>query len=74
MPRIYNSESEPLDFCRDCWQYLDDEETAAEEHGGRETGPDGRGDCFAFDAEHPPYSECDYTCEDCNKLLTDKDD
>lgn len=36
-------------------------------------GPDGRGNCFAYDADHPDYAETDYTCHKCDKILTERD-
>jgi hypothetical protein len=36
-------------------------------------GPDGRGDCFSYDAEHPNYGGEDYRCHSCRCALTDTD-
>jgi hypothetical protein len=73
MPRIYDSASDPMDFCKWCFP----EEAEAEELYGDVTltgeGPDGRGNCFGWEAEHPPYSDTDYTCDTCGKTLTDED-
>lgn len=73
MPRIYTSESNPLDFCRICFPSLVD---ALEDYGDLGDGPDGRGNCFGYACPHPPYGDTDgeYACEDCGKLLTDRDD
>lgn len=71
MPRIRNSENDPIDFCLKC--FPKDEQKAFEKYGGRETGPDNRGDCFCYDDDHPPYEFENYTCTKCNKLLTEKD-
>ena len=70
MPRIYSSESNPLDFCNKCFP---GEEAAEVSYGNQGDGPDGRGNCFAYDAMHPPYDEQypAYRCEKCNKKLTD---
>lgn len=70
MPRIYDSESNPLDFCADCFP---DEESAEIEYGQGEDGPDGRGNCYSWNAEHPDYEHEDYCCEECSKPLTCED-
>ena len=69
--RIYTSQSEPLDFCREC---APSEQHALEEFGDCGDGPDGRGNCFGYDEDHPSYEETDYTCEICDKKLTAQDD
>lgn len=74
MPRIYTSESEPLDFCKRCFPKT--EEKAFELYGNVGDGPDNRGNCFGYDCEHPPYSDDgwdDYHCEKCKKKLTSND-
>jgi hypothetical protein len=71
MPRIYTSESDPLDFCLECFP---DEDTANDEYGTLGDGPDDRGNCFGYDEEHPPYNGTDYRCETCRKKLTHRDD
>lgn len=70
MPRIYTSANDPLDFCQNCWPA---EGWAEEKYGDMGDGPDGRGNCYSYDAEHPDYSETDYCCEDCGEALTDYD-
>lgn len=70
MPRIYDSQSNPLDFCRACFP---DEETAARRYANRGDGPDGRGNCFGFRDDHPAYEDEDYTCENCGKPLRARD-
>jgi hypothetical protein len=70
MPRIYTSVSDPLDFCQRCFP---NEEVAERKYGHLGDGPDGRGNCFGWAAEHPPYSETDYECETCRRPLTDRD-
>ena len=72
MPRIYNSASEPVDFCKRCFPKT--EEKAFAKYGNVGEGPDGRGNCFGYEDDHPSYSDTDYTCEVCGKALTDKDD
>lgn len=66
MPRIYNSASDPLDFCNECFPDQDD----AEELYGNEDitgeGPDNRGNCYGYAEDHPDYDDTDYKCETCN--------
>lgn len=77
MPRIYTSTSDPLDFCIDCfWDYYPSEIEAFEVFGHDGDGPDGRGNCFAHDAEHPDYGSAPYgmyRCWRCEKILQDWD-
>jgi hypothetical protein len=71
MPRVRDSASDPHDFCRRCMP------TAAEAEarfGAVGDGPDGRGNCFNYDEEHPPFAEEEYKCEGCGKRLTARDD
>lgn len=70
MPRIYTSASDPLDFCR---RHFPVEATAEHQWGHVGDGPDGRGNCFGYDAEHPDYSGEDYRCRTCGRLLTEAD-
>lgn len=71
MPRIYDSASDPRDFCRRC--YPKTEAVAEKLFGDEAKGPDGRGNGFGYDAEHPPYEECGYECEVCHAPLSEKD-
>lgn len=71
MPRVYASDNDPLDFCRRCYPL---EREAEELYGRCGDGPDGRGNCFGFDAEHPPYEGEDYICQRCGARLRAKDD
>lgn len=73
MPRIYNSLSEPVDLCKRCFPKT--EAKAKQEYGNLGEGPDDRGDCFSYDANHPDYSDedFDYECDKCGKKLTNKD-
>lgn len=72
MPRIYTSENEPLDFCYECFP---PEDEADAEYKGKGEGPDKRGDCYGYDADHPPYAGTGYTCDGgCGKELGDDDD
>jgi len=74
MPRIYTSASDPLDFCR---RHFPSEAVAERRYGLAVCGegPDDRGDCFGYDAEHPDYTdfEMNYRCHVCRKRLTDAD-
>lgn len=71
MPRIRNSKNDPLDFCIKC--FPKSESFAFQKYGNVGDGPDGRGNCFAYDDDHPPYEFEDYRCEKCDKLLTEND-
>jgi len=71
MPRVYSSCSDPHDFCRACFPT---EAEAEERYGDVGDGPDGRGNCFGWDAEHPPYDGTGYRCTDCRAELGDDDD
>lgn len=67
MPRIYDHENNPLDFCRSCWPRNADE--AREALDLPKDWDEGNYEC-----SHPPYFECEgYSCEICDLLLTDKD-
>jgi hypothetical protein len=73
MPRIYSSCSDPIDFCKHCFP---DEKTAEALYGNvaiTGEGPDDRGNCFGYEADHPPYEDTDYDCELCRKPLKEKD-
>ncbi len=71
MPRIYTSRNDPVDFCQKC--FPKSEAAATEQFANMGDGPDGRGNCFDYDAFHPDYDGNDYRCCDCGRLLTDKD-
>ncbi len=64
--RIYDSTNDPHDFCVDCFPV---EDIAIEEFGDLGDGPDNRGNCFTYDAEHPPYEDDNYYCESCRQQL-----
>lgn len=73
MPRIYDSGNDPLDFCKICFPT---EAIAGKRYGdvGKTgEGPDGRGNCFAYGAEHPDYADEGYQCRKCRQLLTAED-
>jgi len=73
MPRIYDSTSGPIDYC--ITHFPKTEDIAFRLHGHKGDGPDGRGNCFAYDAEHPDYEDDPsmYKCHACRKVLKDKD-
>lgn len=73
MPRLYTSTSDPLDFCKR--HFPSSEERARALFGNLGDGPDGRGNCFSYDDEHPDYlSDLKmYRCHVCRKPLTDVD-
>jgi len=73
MPRIYDSSNEPLDFCK---KHMPTETEALLSYGDVNKtgeGPDGRGNCFGYDAEHPDYQDEDYECIVCGCHLSGKD-
>ena len=72
MPRIYDSRSNPLDFCKR--HFPRKESIAFTKYGHLGDGPDNRGNCFGYDAEHPDYEGTGYKCEVCKKKLTGDDD
>lgn len=74
MPRICKSDNEPVDVCLSCWYNGDGCYARAKElFGNIGDGPDGRGNCFERDVEHPPYDSADYRCVFCGKKLTIQD-
>lgn len=70
MPRIYDSANNPHDFCK---QHMPTETAADRRFGNVGDGPDGRGNCFGYDAEHPAYEDENYHCTSCRKLLEAED-
>lgn len=70
MPRIYTSCSDPVDFCV---KHMPDATKGYKLYGNAGDGPDGRGNCYGYEAEHPDYEHEGYKCEKCGKLLTDRD-
>ena len=70
MPRIRASDNDPLDFCLKCFP---EEKHAEEDFGSVGDGPDGRGNCYFYDDDHPDYGGEDYHCRSCNKLLNSRD-
>jgi hypothetical protein len=71
MPRIYDSQSNPVDYC--AAHFPKTEAHAFAKHGDEGDGPDGRGNCFGYDAEHPPYNDefMNYRCHTCKCRLVD---
>ena len=72
MPRIYTSRNDPIDFCQRHFPRTED--AAREEFGDVGDGPDGRGNCFEYDACHPDYDGNGYHCYECRRELTEVDD
>ena len=70
MPRIFASDNSPIDFCRPCFPT---KEEAAQRYGDIGDGPDGRGNCFGYDDEHPDYTLDPHHCADCNVKLRKAD-
>lgn len=63
----FSGENDYLDYCRHCYAEADEQEIA-DEYSLPVDAVDKIGD------EHPPYDGEDYTCEQCGKLLTGRDD
>lgn len=59
MPRIYDEDRNPIDYCKKCFQTV---EIDALQNEANEV-----------DADHPDYEETGYKCTVCKKLLTEKD-
>ena len=70
MPRVYNSTSDPHDFCK---RHFPSEGRALARFAKLGDGPDNRGNCFGYNDDHPPYEGEDYHCEACGKLLHEED-
>lgn len=70
MPRIYTSANDPLDFCS---RHFPGEKLAESRFGNVGDGPDGRGNCFDYDADHPPYEGEEYVCRTCGCRLEEHD-
>lgn len=72
MPRITDSNSGPVDFCRRCFPR--NEQLAAAEYRFQvpDHANDGRGCCFEYECDHPWYEDW-YTCAKCGKPLTEED-
>lgn len=70
--RIYTSANDPIDLCSEC-RISEDE--ARERFGNVGDGPDGRGNCFGYDDDHPPYEDISgmYECHECHRQLTEED-
>lgn len=73
MPRIYDSASNPLDFCKRDFPSAAVAQRLYGDVSKTGSGPDGRGNCYGYNDDHPEYGGEDYTCERCGKRLTDND-
>jgi len=69
MPRIYDSGNDPRDYCKDCYPTEATAERLFGDVSKTGEGPDGRGNCFGYDAEHPDYDDTDYKCVRCGQKL-----
>lgn len=73
MPRIYSSCNDALDFCKRC--FPKNETQGFVEFGSLGDGPDDRGNCFCYNADHPEYDgDPIYSCYKCGVLLREKDE
>lgn len=76
-PTGWSAENENIDFCKKCWPRIDIcdlREHVTDEIIDEDLEHDLK-QCTNLDGcDHPPYDECDYTCEKCGKLLTEEDD
>ena len=70
MPRIYTGSNDPIDFCA---RHFPKTEVQARVVYGNGEGPDGRGNCFEYDASHPPYDH-GYRCHMCKCQLDETTD
>lgn len=70
MPRIYTSANDPLDFCQ---RHFPSYKKAVNDYGNVGEGPDGRGNCFEYDASHPTY-DWGYRCTVCQCQLEESRD
>ena len=84
MPRIYDKNNNPLDYCLDCFP---DEEQFRTDEGCRDDKRD-VGKCrfcnlghsstekschYSYNADHPPYEDTNYDCMECDCELTSED-
>lgn len=70
MPRIYTSQSDPLDFHKRCFPSY---KAAWTKYGFLGDGPDDRGNCFGYDTGSPDYDDGDCSCAKCGRTLTARD-
>lgn len=68
--RVYTSANDPLDFCKRC---TPTQIQALARYGSIGDGPNARGNCFAYDEDHPDYLDSGYRCEHCKRELADDD-
>jgi len=71
MPRITTKSADALDFCNAHMPSVYDAEVRFRYRG--QPGPDGRGNCFEYDPEHPDYGQDEYHCHRCGTLLNSSD-
>jgi hypothetical protein len=58
MPRIYDFQRDPIDFCIKCFPEMKTRYNPK---------------TCDINADHPSYNDTDYECEKCHSLLTEKD-
>ena len=68
MPRIYTNN--PYDFCKRCFPTHSKTE---QQYSSVGEGPDGRGNCYDYGADHHCYSGENYRCCVCKKPLKEDD-
>ncbi|WP_316196675.1 hypothetical protein [Bradyrhizobium sp. SZCCHNS3053] len=68
--RIYTSQNDPIDFCGEC---APDSDEAEQLYANLGDGPDGRGNCYGYDDDHPSYEGEGYRCSKCGVELKDDD-
>lgn len=73
MPRITDSNSSPMDFCRRCFPRPERVAAFKYQFPVSDRANDGRGCCFEYECDHPEYECDDYTCEKCGERLTKED-
>lgn len=86
MPRIYDKNGDPLDYCQDCFP---DEEAFLEGEGcwdekasepkckfcnKRRVELDNGGCGYSHNEDHPAYGHVNYTCHECGAELGESDD
>jgi hypothetical protein len=52
---------------------MPEEAVADKRFGCGHDGPDDRGNCYGYEAEHPDYDGENYVCEKCGAPLTSED-
>ena len=85
MPRIYDKENNPLDYCRDCFPGEDvflNEQGCWDNKNDMEKcrfcnlayGESDRCCHYGYNCDHPSYEDTEYECAECDCELTSEDD